>query len=487
MKFSAGNAQHIGEREQQQDSFGFSDPSDKAFVRHGGFLGVVADGMGGLSNGQEASAAAVRSFLEAYQAKPAAESVIDALSRSLGEANQAVRRIVENGPANDAGTTLAAAVVLDGELYWIAAGDSRIYCLHDNELTQLTADHIYAAILNREVALGKISRSEAENHSERASLTSYLGQSQPAFTDRNLKPLLLNDGDCVMLCSDGFYRALCPDEIIDGFRGNPQHACNSLVELVLSKHRKQQDNVTVIAMKARKARLSRRTRLLLVAAACLILLATAAGFWFGGYSFLHRSSPSPTPPTAQTPPVIVSQPNPTTTGTPSVSAPPVPKQPSNAAPNKTGPAHNDHHVSTGKRPSANPTGGAAPGSTPEEHAPSGQSTTPTTSEPSQPEQVAPENNAAPKPQTPENPPRTSEPSQPEQVAPKNNAAPKPPTSGNPPGTSPTPPPAEPVPQPPASSLSNRDSREDGTWNIADAFPMQSEIPLRGDHSHGFPD
>src|SRR5580698_5519707 len=123
MKFSAGNAQDIGAREEQQDSFGFSDPSDKAFVRHGGFLGVVADGMGGLSNGREAGAAAVRSFLAAYQAKPASESVADALSRSVGEANQAVRQIVQNGSAHDAGTTLAAAVVLDSELYWIAVGD----------------------------------------------------------------------------------------------------------------------------------------------------------------------------------------------------------------------------------------------------------------------------------------------------------------------------------------------------------------------------
>lgn len=464
MKFSAGNAQHIGEREQQQDSFGFSDPSDKAFVRHGGFLGVVADGMGGLSNGQEASAAAVRSFLAAYQAKPPSESVVDALSRSLGEANQAVRRIVENCPANVAGTTLAAAAVLDSELYWIAAGDSRIYWLHDNELIQLTADHIYAATLNREVALGRISRSEAESHPERASLTSYLGQAEPVFTDRNLKPLLLDDGDNVVLCSDGFYRALSPDEIIDGFRGNPQGACNSLVELVLSKHRKQQDNLTVIAMKTKAksglARLSRRARLLLAAAACLILLAIAAGLWFGEYSFLHRSSPSTAPPKAQTAPVIVSQPNPTTSGTPSAPSPPVAKQPSNAAPNKTGPAHNDHHVRTGKPPAANPTGAASPGSAPAEHAPSGQSTAPATPEPSQPGQTAPENNAAPKP----------------------------PTSGNPPpGTRPTPPPAEAVPQPPPLSLSNRESGEAGTRNIADAFPAQSEIPLRGDHSHGFPD
>src|SRR5580658_6798016 len=113
MNFNAGNSQHIGARQQQQDSFGFSDPSDKAFVRHGGFLGIVADGMGGLTNGQEASLAAVRSFLAAYQAKTSTESVVDALSRSLLEANRAVLEIAKNGSSSEAGTTLVAAVVLN--------------------------------------------------------------------------------------------------------------------------------------------------------------------------------------------------------------------------------------------------------------------------------------------------------------------------------------------------------------------------------------
>ena len=51
MAFSAGNAQHIGSRSQQQDAFGFSDPAEQEFVAHAGFLGIVADGVGGLTHG----------------------------------------------------------------------------------------------------------------------------------------------------------------------------------------------------------------------------------------------------------------------------------------------------------------------------------------------------------------------------------------------------------------------------------------------------
>ena len=134
MRFAAGNAQHIGSRPQQQDAFGFSDPSDARFVTHGGFLGIVADGVGGLTHGLEASQSAVRAFLQAYQQKSESESIPEALRRSLREANAAVLRVASEPSGEGAGTTLAAAVLHETALYWIAAGDSRIYLLHEGRL-----------------------------------------------------------------------------------------------------------------------------------------------------------------------------------------------------------------------------------------------------------------------------------------------------------------------------------------------------------------
>src|SRR5271154_3661002 len=131
MRFAAGNAQNIGARPQQQDAFGFSDPSDRAFVTHGGFLGVVADGVGGLTHGSEASQSAVRAFLQAYRLKSPAEPIREALARSLRAANTAVLRVASAPSAEGAGTTLIAAVLHGQSLYWISAGDSRIYLLHD--------------------------------------------------------------------------------------------------------------------------------------------------------------------------------------------------------------------------------------------------------------------------------------------------------------------------------------------------------------------
>lgn len=297
MGFAAGNAQHIGSRSQQQDAFGFSDPREQSFVAHGGFLGVVADGVGGLTHGSEASQSAVRSFLHAYHLKPASETIAAALARSLREANAAVLQVAGEPSAEGAGTTIAAAVLHDHALHWIAAGDSRIYLLRGDRLTRITSDHTYARQLDQQAAEGKISRAEAESHAERGSLTSYLGQAEPKEVDHNTRALALMPEDVVVVCSDGFYRGLDDREILAAFRGEQkdglQQGCDALVRLVLSKQRKGQDNLTVIALqpgeRTRKIRGKRegtsgRLKVYAPAALALVALSCAAGFWYERHS-----------------------------------------------------------------------------------------------------------------------------------------------------------------------------------------------------------
>src|SRR5580693_7503964 len=116
MSFLPGNAQHIGARSSQQDSFGFGDPDDVEFLSHGGFIAVVCDGMGGMEHGDAASRMAVRAFLDAYQRKTPAETIPDALERSAREANDRVVEMAHAmGAAESVGTTLVAAALTDSE------------------------------------------------------------------------------------------------------------------------------------------------------------------------------------------------------------------------------------------------------------------------------------------------------------------------------------------------------------------------------------
>lgn len=239
-----GNCQHIGARSSQQDAFGFSDKDDHAFVAHGGMLAVVADGMGGMAHGGEASHMAVRAFLQSYMAKGADETVPIAMHRALDEANQAVISLAYQADEENVGTTMVAAVIYRDALHWVSVGDSRLYLWRDRQLTQLSEDHIYANDLDRDAANGNISREEAENHPERRSLTSYLGVTPLDLIDHNPQPFPLFAGDRLLLCSDGLYVALVESEIAPVINRDVQQAAEDLIALVLAKNRPGQDNLT---------------------------------------------------------------------------------------------------------------------------------------------------------------------------------------------------------------------------------------------------
>ncbi|RCW44967.1 PP2C family protein-serine/threonine phosphatase [Paenibacillus prosopidis] len=241
-----GNAQHIGAREEQQDSFSFSALDDPAAVRRYGILAVLADGMGGLAMGREASQLAVQAMLNEYTGKTAEEPVPVALERALHKANEEVYGLAKRHELEwSVGTTLIAAVIQEGRLYWISAGDSRIYLYRGGVLIQLTRDHVYANRLHERVKAGQMTREEAETHPERALLTSYLGIPILDEIDANRAPFTLQAGDWVLLCSDGLYDDLSEQLLEEAVRLPPQHAAEFILEHVISQQRLYQDNATI--------------------------------------------------------------------------------------------------------------------------------------------------------------------------------------------------------------------------------------------------
>ena len=324
-KVIPGNAQHIGARSEQQDSFGFSAVDDAGFVQHAGVLAVVADGMGGLALGKDSSATAVRTFLATYASKEPEEKIADVLDRALHAANRAVnRRAAEAGVEGEAGTTLVAAVIYEGKLFRISAGDSRIYLFRDGRLRQITTDYNYGRILDKMVETGEMSASEAALHPSRAALTSYLGKEAVDDYDHPSDlSLELVSGDKILLASDGLFGFLQEEDIIRLMEAEPQPAAEALVHATVAKQSPYQDNVTVAILgydlppakplaetqirrddtvenKASKASVSRsqqsgsssgKGKWLIIA---LVLLAlAAAGFWGGRYFGEQVMEPDP--------------------------------------------------------------------------------------------------------------------------------------------------------------------------------------------------
>ena len=163
-------------------------------------------------------------------------------------ANDAILQFAhDNGLEGGVGTTLIAAVVYRNKLlYWLSVGDSRIYLKQGEFLTQLTTDHIYANELDEKVALGEITKEEAENDPQRQSLTSFLGLKRLEEIDVSLEPIPLHKGNTVILCSDGLYGSLTSTEMLHICHSFPtQEATEELIDMTLRKQIPNQDNVTV--------------------------------------------------------------------------------------------------------------------------------------------------------------------------------------------------------------------------------------------------
>ncbi|OPA79395.1 hypothetical protein BVG16_09960 [Paenibacillus selenitireducens] len=241
-----GYAQHIGARKEQQDAFGFSPFDDPHAIQRHGVLAVLADGIGGLAMGREAGQLAVETMRLIYEAKMPEDDVMPALIVGIQQANLEVYQLAkQHDLQGSVGTTLAAAVIQDHQLYWVSAGDSRIYLYRHHVLTQLTTDHVYATQLNQWVTSGHITEEQAVSHPDRHRLTSYLGLPEVVDIDFNYTPLPIQQGDLVLLCSDGFYQGLTENMLRAAPSLAPQCIAEWLIEQILAEAKPHQDNATV--------------------------------------------------------------------------------------------------------------------------------------------------------------------------------------------------------------------------------------------------
>ena len=233
MKFSPGNAQHIGARSEQQDSFGFSDPDDRSFVAHAGVAAVVADGMGGHQFGEVASNSAIRviagqimrkfhSYLFAIPTQQPEESLQEIMENAIKEAHRIVQK-----DAPGSGTTITAALVLGQQVTIGHVGDSRAYAIYPTgRVDQLTHDH---SLVKRLEELGHLNKEEAATFPHRNVLIRALGQGDALDVDVFTVPFPRNG--TLMLCSDGLWGVVADHELIKSLTEAPnlQRACQTMV------------------------------------------------------------------------------------------------------------------------------------------------------------------------------------------------------------------------------------------------------------------
>ena len=203
-------------------------------------LFVVADGMGGHEAGEVASNIAVTT-MEAHAPKSTSP---EALAAAVIKANEAVLRGAQDGTGKPGmGTTLTAAFVFEDEATIAQVGDSRAYLLHDGKLQRITRDHSLVADL---IEQGRLTEAEARFHPQRSVITRALGSDPHMQPD--LYTLHVEEGDRLLLCSDGLCSMISDEDIEEILLDNPApaHACDALVEEAIIAG--GLDNVTVIVI-----------------------------------------------------------------------------------------------------------------------------------------------------------------------------------------------------------------------------------------------
>ena len=241
----------IGARESQQDSCYVDVEED------GNAIGIICDGMGGLAGGEIASQNAVRMFIEDYeQVRHEYTNFYSFFLEEMIEIDSMVAELTdEAGNMLSAGTTLVAVSVKNGNVQWVSVGDSKIYILRDNQLYSMAREHNYLTLLNQRLQEGSISEEEYASEVGRgAALISYLGMGNISLIDAYPNPLELMDGDIILLCSDGLYKALTEQqitEIIHNYSGNLDAAVTALQEQAALAAGRTQDNTSIVMLSYR--------------------------------------------------------------------------------------------------------------------------------------------------------------------------------------------------------------------------------------------
>ena len=237
------NLQGIGEREEQEDSFAVLNATALAELSSQGLFALVADGMGGMEGGRQASEWAADFFVQLFRERDPKRSVPEWFYQSVHAVSDSVYRQF----GGRSGTTLVAVHLLEDRLHWLSVGDSAIYLARDGGVFQLNREHtclnqLYLQELEQPV----IDKARAEQDEDARRLTSFVGIDRLVEVDLNLRPLTLKRGDALLVCSDGISGVLTPPELLEAMTLAPKEGAELLEHMVLEKGVPGQDNYTGI-------------------------------------------------------------------------------------------------------------------------------------------------------------------------------------------------------------------------------------------------
>ena len=204
-------------------------------------LFILANWMGCHNSGDYSSRNTVEMIVDSVR-NSSDTSPAAIIRQAIGRANQAVMEKARTDiDLEGMGTTVVVATVQDRELCVANVGDSRLYLVCRESLTQITKDHSYVQEMVRR---GEISPEAARLHPDRNIITRAVGGGYGIEVD--FFEVELKEGDQILMCSDGLTDMLEDEEIFEiiNEKQNTEDAVRELIEA--ANDYGGNDNITVI-------------------------------------------------------------------------------------------------------------------------------------------------------------------------------------------------------------------------------------------------
>lgn len=222
---------------------------DNAYIDPQNRFFLVADGMGGQSAGERASALAMEIIPQKLHSldfgKSSVDQTVRVIDEAVAQANVEIMALGElDSRLKNMGTTIVFMVHANGSLFIGGVGDSRVYRLRNGKFEQMTTDHSLVQAL---IDAGTLSPEEAANHRYKNVLYRYLGAKEggTGTTPKRLEPQV---GDRYILCTDGVTGG-CSDELMAALLAesdDPQAIAADIVKAAEDGGSK--DNITALVV-----------------------------------------------------------------------------------------------------------------------------------------------------------------------------------------------------------------------------------------------
>lgn len=204
-------------------------------------LFLVADGMGGHNAGEYASKVTVETIVECIADTEETEAM-RIMDRAIQSANTKIRKLAATSPLlTGMGTTVVVATCEGDCLYVANVGDSRLYVVGRQGIRQITRDHSWVEEM---VLRGGIGREEARNHPDKNIITRAVGVEDTVKVD--FFSVGLEEGDTVLMCTDGLTNMLEDREILTIMNGARDIVERAQALVDAANENGGKDNISVI-------------------------------------------------------------------------------------------------------------------------------------------------------------------------------------------------------------------------------------------------